>query len=228
MKNDTAICVKADSAASDVLHTATTFQYGFYRSFGKRIIDILLVISAVPFLLPILACLAALILVAEGKPFYSQSRVGLHGRAFRMWKFRTMVPDADSKLQAYLDAHPEMREEWDTHQKLTNDPRITPCGRLMRKTSLDELPQLWNVLIGDMSLVGPRPMMVEQNSLYPGTAYYRMRPGVTGPWQVSDRNDVSFSSRAGFDAEYEQKVSLLYDFWLVISTVRVVLRATGK
>ena len=138
-----------------------------------------------------------------------------------------MVVDADARLAAHLAADPALRAEWDETQKLKRDPRITAVGRLLRKTSLDELPQLWNVLKGDMSLVGPRPMMPEQRALYPGRAYYQMRPGLTGPWQVSDRNAVSFAGRAEFDADYARRMSLATDLCILFLTVWVVLRGTG-
>jgi lipopolysaccharide/colanic/teichoic acid biosynthesis glycosyltransferase len=144
-----------------------------------------------------------------------------------MLKLRTMVPDADRMLEQFLDRNPEARLEWNSTQKLKADPRITPVGRLLRKTSMDELPQLWNVLIGDMSLVGPRPMMPSQRSLYSGVAYYALRPGITGPWQVSDRNEVEFSKRAEFDREYEEDISLLTDLGLLLATMRVVIKGTG-
>jgi lipopolysaccharide/colanic/teichoic acid biosynthesis glycosyltransferase len=116
-------------------------------------------------------------------------------------------------------------EDGDTFKQATkNDPRVTPLGRLLRKASLDELPQLWNVLKGDMSLVGPRPMLPEQRTLYPGRAYYRMRPGLTGPWQVSDRNATSFAGRAEFDADYATRQSLRTDIVILIRTTWVVLR----
>ena len=113
------------------------------------------------------------------------------------------------------------------HQKLKNDPRITPLGRFLRRTSLDELPQLWNVLMGDMSIVGPRPMMCNQRALYPGTEYYVMRPGITGFWQTSARNESSFHERAGFDQAYYRAVSLRTDLAIIWRTFSVVLRGTG-
>ena len=132
-----------------------------------------------------------------------------------------MVIDADQRLAAHLAADPALRAEWDETQKLKNDPRITAVGRLLRKTSLDELPQLWNVLKGDMSLVGPRPMMPEQRALYPGRAYYSMRPGLTGPWQVSDRNETSFAGRAEFDAAYARRMSLRTDLVILLPDDRL-------
>jgi len=161
-------------------------------------------------------------------PFYSQLRVGRDGKVFKLWKIRTMILDADAKLEDYLDSNAEARAEWERTQKLGNDPRITRVGGFLRKSSLDELPQLWNVLAGDMSLVGPRPMMLDQRVLYPGTAYYALRPGLTGPWQVSDRNRCSFADRAVFDTEYCENLSFGLDLSLIRKTFGVVLRCTGK
>jgi lipopolysaccharide/colanic/teichoic acid biosynthesis glycosyltransferase len=138
-----------------------------------------------------------------------------------------MVRDADKCLEDCFRADPALRQEWDQKQKLINDPRVTKRGRMLRKASLDELPQLWNVLRGDMSLVGPRPMMVEQKSLYPGQDYYDLRPGITGLWQISDRNESSFAERARFDAVYNRTLSLPVDIGILFATVRVVLRGTG-
>ncbi len=144
-----------------------------------------------------------------------------------MLKLRTMVPNADEIFEDYLANNPEAREEWDSTQKLKNDPRITKFGRILRKSSLDELPQLWNVLTGEMSLVGPRPMLPVQRELYPGLAYYALRPGITGPWQVSDRNTVEFSKRAEFDREYYVQMSFATDIGLLFKTVGVVFKGTG-
>lgn len=138
-----------------------------------------------------------------------------------------MVPDAEAKLQAYLDANPEARAEWDSKQKLNADPRITKIGRILRKTSIDELPQLFNVLSGDMSLVGPRPMMPCQQALYPGHGYYRLRPGLTGSWQVSERHTSTFAERATYDDDYDEKLSFATDVGILAKTVGVVLRGTG-
>lgn len=182
-------------------------------------------------LAPIALCLvmicAAVVAVDGHNPFYSQPRVGKGGKVFRMWKLRTMVWNADELLQDHLSSNPEAAEEWRLTQKLKCDPRITTVGRFLRKTSLDELPQFWNVLTGTMSLVGPRPMMVQQQSHYPGEAYYRMKPGITGMWQISDRNNCSFSERAGYDEAYDRIVSLKLDLSILLRTVSVVLRGTG-
>jgi exopolysaccharide production protein ExoY len=201
---------------------------GLYRLRMKRGLDVLLVLIALPIVLPLVAILAFLVWLNGGRPFYCQRRVGLDGRTFRMWKLRSMVPDAEALLEAHLAANPAARAEWETSQKLSDDPRVTRVGRFLRRTSFDELPQLWNVVKGDMSLVGPRPMMPCQQALYPGHAYYRLRPGVTGFWQISQRNRSSFASRAKFDAVYERKMSLATDLKVLMGTVRVVLACTGR
>jgi exopolysaccharide production protein ExoY len=200
---------------------------GVYRRVFKRLIDSILVILSVPIVLPIVLLLGVLVARDGHNPFYSQKRVGMGGRVFTMWKLRTMVRDADAHLESCLAADPEARAEWDSTQKLKKDPRITRIGHILRRTSLDELPQLWNVLVGDMSLVGPRPMMPEQQAMYPGYAYYALRPGVTGPWQISDRNMSSFAARADFDNMYEKDVSISKDVEILWSTVRVVINCTG-
>ncbi len=200
---------------------------GVYRNGMKRALDIALILLVLPTVLPVVAICAAIVALGGGQPFYSQLRVGQGGRLFRMWKLRTMVIDADRKLESHLAANPAARSEWNRCQKLRNDPRITRFGRFLRRTSLDELPQLWNVLRGDMSLVGPRPMMPDQRAMYPGLAYYAMRPGLTGPWQISDRNASSFVARARHDEAYNRSLSFTGDLRIMFATVGVVLRCTG-
>ncbi len=198
-----------------------------YQHVFKRGVDIALVMFALPIILPLILGMAALIACNGGNPFYGQKRVGRNGKLFTMWKLRSMVPNACAQLEDYLADNPAARKEWDETQKLKNDPRITVLGRVLRKTSLDELPQLFNVLKGDMSLVGPRPMMPDQQGLYPGTAYYTLRPGITGLWQISDRNESSFASRADFDATYSEHLSFKTDLNVLCATAGVVLRGTG-
>ncbi|CTQ49345.1 Putative undecaprenyl-phosphate N-acetylgalactosaminyl 1-phosphate transferase [Jannaschia donghaensis] len=199
-----------------------------YRDNLKRGLDVMLVLIATPFVLPLVAVMALLVALDGGSSFYSQDRLGRGGRRFRMWKLRSMVMDADAALGGHLARDPDARVEWDRDQKLANDPRITRIGRFIRRTSLDELPQLWNVLTGDMSLVGPRPMLPDQRALYPGHAYDRLRPGLTGAWQVSDRNATTFAARADFDLTYDRALSLLTDISIIVATFGVVLRATGR
>jgi len=198
-----------------------------YSGILKRGIDVLAVLLSLPVILPLIVILSLLISLDGHSPFYRQKRLGRNGRIFTLWKLRSMVHEADTRLEAYLSANPAARAEWTLTQKLKGDPRITGIGRVLRKSSVDELPQLWNVLRGDMSLVGPRPMLPEQAPLYPGTAYYALRPGITGNWQVSARNDSSFADRAHFDTAYERQVSVATDFAILLATVRVVLRGTG-
>ncbi|SEM00544.1 Sugar transferase involved in LPS biosynthesis (colanic, teichoic acid) [Roseovarius azorensis] len=199
----------------------------FYARAGKRLLDIVLVLLAAPIILPLLAVLAAVIALDGRSPFFTQERVGRNGRTFRMWKLRSMVVNAEAQLERCLAASPERRLEWDEHQKLRDDPRVTRIGHLIRKTSLDELPQFWNVLRGEMSIVGPRPMLPEQRAFYPGTAYYALRPGITGFWQVSVRNGSSFAERAHYDTNYLRDMSLRTDIRVLFCTIRVVLGGTG-
>ena len=205
----------------------TPHRSGIYRRIFKRALDVSVILLMAPIVVPLVAMLAVMVMRDGGKPFYVQDRVGAGGRNFRMWKLRSMSVDADARLEDHLSADPLARQEWDRDQKLKNDPRITRFGRLLRKSSLDELPQLWNVFRGDMSLVGPRPMMPDQQVLYPGKSYYSLRPGITGIWQVSERNLSSFADRARFDLQYDTSLSLGTDLRLLLATVRVVLRATG-
>ena len=202
-------------------------QSGLYRRFVKRGLDVAVILLAAPFILLVVAVLALLVKRDGGPVFYHQDRLGLNGKVFRLWKLRSMVVDADARLAEHLAKDPAALAEWTETQKLKNDPRITTVGRVIRKTSMDELPQLWNVLVGDMSLVGPRPMLPEQAPLYPGKAYYELRPGLTGFWQISDRNRSSFAGRATFDTRYNRRLSLGTDLRVLFLTAVVVLRGTG-
>ena len=218
-------------AARNVLTSATprlnAERVVLYPGLGKRLFDLAFVaVIAVPVVI-VLMVLAVLVALDGRSPFYVQKRLGRHGRVFRMYKLRSMVADADQVLNAYLDSNPAARAEWDRNQKLRDDPRVTWIGHLIRKTSLDELPQFLNVLKGDMSVGGPRPMMCEQRDLYPGTEYYEMRPGITGFWQTSVRNESSFEQRAEYDRDYFYRLSLLTDLKIVMRTFGVVIRATG-
>jgi exopolysaccharide production protein ExoY len=204
---------------------------GLYAVFGKRAFDLVLLILMMPVVLPVLAFVVIVTGLFGGRPLYSQMRVGQDGRSFRCWKIRTMVCDADDALADILAADPALAAEWSHKQKLTCDPRVTRVGAFLRRTSLDELPQLWNVLNGTMSLVGPRPFMPDQRAMYNAgstdSAYYRMRPGLTGLWQISKRSEGTFAERAGYDAEYADCVSLGTDMVILFRTAAVVLRGTG-
>jgi len=216
-----------DAALGDHRFGSNAAAEGVYRRGLKRAFDCLVVLLAAPIVLPLVLLLGALIRRDGGPAFFSQTRIGMNGRPFRIWKLRSMTVGAEALLAAHLAADAAARAEWETTQKLRDDPRVTPIGRLIRPNSLDELPQLWNVLRGDMSLVGPRPMMPDQAPLYPGSAYYELRPGVTGFWQISRRNGTSFASRAAYDSKYSRRLSFATDLRVLIATVFVVLRGTG-
>lgn len=201
---------------------------GLYGGVGKRALDLVLCTIALILMAPVLALLSLALWIESGNPFYSQPRLGKDGRVFRMWKLRTMVIGADRKLAQHLAADPELRREWDLTQKLKRDPRITPLGRLLRQTSLDELPQIFNVMKGDMSLVGPRPMLPEQLPLYlHPEAYLALRPGITGLWQVTARNEEAFALRATLDQTYFERLSLRGDLAIIGATFGAVVQATG-
>nr|WP_229665104.1 sugar transferase [Paracoccus sp. SY] len=214
----------ANVAAVPSIEASSTW---LYRSLVKRPLDVILVVLASPVVLPLVVLLALIVLLDGRNPFYSQQRVGREGRIFRMWKLRSMVHDADQRLDAYLAQNPEARQEWESTQKLRDDPRVTRFGRMLRASSLDELPQLWNVLTGDMSLVGPRPMMPDQQAMYPGDGYYKLRPGITGFWQTAGRNKTTFAARAWYDDRYERSLSFAGDVAILVRTVSVVLGRTG-
>lgn len=193
----------------------------------KRGLDIAATLVLAPFALFIVGVLALFVSMDGGSAFFGQQRIGKDGRIFKLWKLRTMVPNAEQRLEAYLRENPAARLEWDRTQKLSGDPRITRLGVYLRKYSLDELPQLFNVLRGDMSLVGPRPIMPEQRQYYSETAYFDMRPGLTGLWQVNGRNDCSFAERARHDTRYALSMSFATDIRILLMTPAVVIRGTG-
>lgn len=200
----------------------------FYARRIKRLIDITGAAVAIFLSLPVMLMLLAALWLEGGRPIFSQDRLGKGGRRFRMYKLRSMVPDAEAKLAGYLAANPAAAQEWAIKQKLRNDPRVTRLGWFIRKTSLDELPQLFNVLKGDMSLIGPRPMLPDQLPLYlHPSAYLAVRPGLSGLWQVTARNDESFEIRAELDKHYIERLSPGQEARIVLATVRAVVRGTG-
>lgn len=198
-----------------------------YAAFGKRAFDIVVVLAILPPVALLLAVFAVLIAMDGKSPVFRQTRVGKDGKNFGMWKLRSMVGDAESKLETYLSQNPDARKEWDSYQKLKNDPRVTSIGKIIRRFSIDELPQVFNVLFGQMSLVGPRPMLVSQKALYPGEAYYHLRPGITGYWQVSERNESEFSARAYYDTKYCEDLSFSTDLKVMAKTVGCVTGGSG-
>lgn len=196
----------------------------------KRMLDLsvasLLALAA----LPIMAVIAAaIVLETRGPVFFCHTRIGKGGRRFRLWKFRTMVVNADALLKKHLGEDPGRVFEWHQKRKLKNDPRVTRVGRLLRRSSLDELPQLWNVLRGDMSMVGPRPIIEEEapkyGSVFP--LYLQVLPGLTGLWQVSGRNDTSYRKRTELDSSYIHNWTLGTDLLVLLKTVRAVIFGVG-
>jgi Undecaprenyl-phosphate galactose phosphotransferase WbaP len=196
----------------------------------KRIFDVLVASVLGLIALPLGLLIAGAIVVESGAPaLYAHTRLGRRGRRFRVWKFRSMVNNADEVLQAHLDQHPGYALEWGLFHKLREDPRVTRVGRLLRKTSLDELPQLWNVLRGQMSLVGPRPIVEQEIAKYgPAFALYsQVLPGLTGLWQVSGRNDTTYRERVELDCHYIRAWTALVDLRVLLKTIRVVFRGHG-
>ena len=196
----------------------------------KRAADVVFCAIALVALLPMLVAIACAIRISSSGPvLYSQRRIGRHGKYFSAWKFRTMVSNADEVLQQHLDASPELRAEWEHDHKLRNDPRITSIGKLLRKTSLDEIPQLWNVFKGEMSLVGPRPIVDAEVAKYAGdfSWYTQVKPGLTGLWQVSGRNKTTYDERIGFDSYYVVNWSLWLDSYILLRTFKTVLFQIG-
>ncbi|MEM5454150.1 sugar transferase [Paraburkholderia phytofirmans] len=197
--------------------------------FTKRTFDILGASVLLLVLLPIFLVIACVVLSDGGSAFFGHPRVGRGGRSFRCLKFRSMVPKADVVLAELLATDANAREEWNRDFKLKNDVRITTVGRFLRKTSLDELPQLWNVLRGDMSLVGPRPIITKELERYGSDAHYYLsvRPGVTGLWQVSGRNNVDYATRVALDVSYVKERSTLLDISILLRTFKVVFDGSG-
>jgi len=207
---------------------------GFSTPLGgwrKRVFDVVSALAALIFFLPAIVVIAVAIKAfSPGPLFYGHRRVGFRGRSFQCLKFRTMVVNGDEILKHYLVTNPDAAKEWTETQKLRDDPRVTPIGRLLRKSSLDELPQLINVLVGDMSLVGPRPIVTSELAHYGPHAneYLRVRPGVTGLWQISGRSDTSYAQRVRFDVAYVSNWSMRVDARIALLTVPVVMFQRGS
>ena len=196
---------------------------------AKRIFDLILTIIGGILISPILLILAVVVGVDnKGRIIFAHRRVGRKGKPFPCYKFQTMVPNAQERLEEYLAKNPEARKEWEESFKLTNDPRVTKLGAFLRKTSLDELPQLWNVLMGDMSLVGPRPIVAKEVKFYGENIeeYYMVPPGITGMWQVNGRSDTTYEERVGMDTWYVRNWSVWIDLVYLFKTVKAVF--TGK
>lgn len=227
----------ATDEAPEILHTEiasapekANLRHALYATSGKRILDLLISMLLLPALLPLMLAIWLIIRSDGSSAIFTQPRVGRYGRIYACHKFRSMVPNAERALKEMCACDPKVAEEWAEFQKLSNDPRITTIGRILRKTSLDELPQILNVLKGDMSLVGPRPFLPAQRDIYDragGRAYYTLRPGVTGPWQVFSRHDTTFASRVRFDEAYGANLSMLADLSLILRTAKVIFLRTG-
>ena len=198
----------------------------------KRAFDLFFSSSCLIVGAPLYLLIALSIFVTSpGKVIYSHPRIGRGGKMFRCYKFRSMYPNADQRLKDILENDPEKKAEWEQTFKLKNDPRITPIGSFLRKTSLDELPQFWNVLKGDLSVVGPRPVVEEEIKKYyadKATKILSIRPGLTGPWQVSGRSDIkNYQIRIELDEYYVDHRSLLLDLKLIAKTIPAMLFSKG-
>jgi exopolysaccharide production protein ExoY len=194
---------------------------------AKRVVDIVIALTALILLAPLLLTVSLLIWTTMGSPIlFAHRRVGLGGRIFNCWKFRSMVSSADTVLQRHLTENADARREWGERQKLDRDPRVTTLGRLLRRSSIDELPQLLNVLMGHMSCIGPRPIVEDEIARYGPywLDYKATRPGMTGLWQVSGRNRLTYQTRVALDRHYVRRWSMRRDLWILLRTIPAVLR----
>ena len=197
----------------------------------SRCLDIAVALLALIFIIPLLATIAIAIKLSDGGPvLFSHRRIGRDGRPFGCLKFRSMVVDSEERLARLLAVDESARQEWLLDHKLRNDPRVTPLGSFLRRSSLDELPQLFNVLCGEMSIVGPRPIVQAEVARYGRrfASYCAVRPGITGLWQISGRNDVSYRRRVACDVVYARRKSLSRDVFIIVWTVPAVLKGQGS
>jgi len=200
-----------------------------HNKVSKRILDMVGAMALIILFAPVMLVVALAIRADGGSAIFRHQRVGARGKRFPCLKFRTMHIQAREMLQQHLATHPEDRAEWEASFKLKNDPRVTRLGRFLRKSSLDELPQLFNVLAGEMSLVGPRPIIPEEIVRYGGEFgfYAYCRPGLTGLWQISGRSDVDYARRVAFDRQYVAGWTLWRDIWIILATPKVMLTKSG-
>ncbi len=202
----------------------------FFPRWCKRTVDLLAALFGLVLFSPLLLVIAIAVRLDSGGPiFYGQRRIGRNAKPFTVWKFRSMLVDADAVLRSCLEANPDLQEEWNRDHKLKCDPRVTPVGRVIRKFSLDELPQLWNVLCGEMSLVGPRPIVEAEIGKYGDSfdQYQLVTPGVTGLWQVSGRNSTTYELRTRIDDYYVRNWSLSLDLYILLRTFKTLLLSEG-
>jgi Undecaprenyl-phosphate galactose phosphotransferase WbaP len=223
-----------DASRGSGFRPATGYLAGprrlFRYRFIKRALDIVLILAMSPLLMLLVGVIAAAVrLSSEGPIFFSHRRIQRHGAFFTMWKFRTMCVNSSEVLEAYLAADPAARVEWRKSHKLKHDPRITRVGEFLRKTSLDELPQFWNVLTGSMSLVGPRPIVAAEVEKYGEyfTDYCLVKPGITGLWQVSGRSSCTYGQRVQLDRQYARNWSLRGDLVILVKTLSAVFNQDG-
>lgn len=212
-----------------LLQTKNNLSYTYNRVW-KRLFDLAASLAGIIMLSPVFLLIAILLYIdSPGPVFFAHKRIGHDGRAFYCYKFRSMVVDAQAALEKYLARNPAARDEWERDFKLKDDPRITRVGRILRKTSLDELPQLFNVVKGEMSVVGPRPIVEKEIAKYGDfiNDYYLVRPGITGYWQVSGRNDIDYATRVQMDSWYVRNWSLWLDIMLILKTFGAVLARKG-
>jgi exopolysaccharide production protein ExoY len=195
----------------------------------KRALDVAGAIALAAVFSPLIVAIVLLMRREAGSIIYKHRRIGRYGRVFECLKFRTMVSNADQVLQELLESNPEIKAEWLRDHKLRCDPRVTRLGRFLRRTSLDELPQLWNVVRGEMSLVGPRPVVREELLRYGrnARAYLSAKPGITGLWQIKGRNDTDYRRRVALDTYYVRNQNLMLDLYILLQTTRVVLGGSG-
>ncbi len=223
----------AEVAGPSLWRTPWTYEsptlYFRYRVI-KRVLDLLLVVVSMPVTLLVLGVVALTVaLTSPGPVFYSHRRIRRHGAFFSMWKFRTMCVNSAEVLEKYLAEHPAARAEWNKTHKLRHDPRITKLGSFLRRYSLDELPQVWNVVTGQMSLVGPRPIVAAEVEKYGDcfTCYCKVKPGLTGLWQVSGRSSLTYDERVALDCEYVGNWSLAKDTVILLKTFSTVVNQDG-
>jgi lipopolysaccharide/colanic/teichoic acid biosynthesis glycosyltransferase len=210
----------------DSVAPAITFRYRFL----KRCLDVSLVLVASPLILLAVAVISAMVVLSSPGPvFYSHRRIRKNGAFFSMWKFRTMCVNSTEVLEDYLVRNPQARAEWNKTHKLREDPRITRIGSFLRRYSLDEVPQFWNVLMGQMSLVGPRPIVAAEVEKYGEqfNCYCSVKPGLTGLWQVSGRSGLEYAERVVLDCDYVQRWSLRKDIVILLKTFLAVIRQDG-
>lgn len=197
----------------------------------KRALDIVVAVAGIMVLWPLMLMVALAIRYTDpGPAIFGHERIGFNGRRFKCLKFRSMIINSDAALRELLERDPAAAAEWAQSQKLRNDPRVTKLGRILRETSLDELPQLWNVLKGEMSIVGPRPIVSAEVRRYGNhfQAYAATKPGITGLWQVTGRSDCTYDERVSLDVAYVQNWSILRDVWIIARTVVVVFARKGS